>query len=406
MGLSHEMKAILSSPQRKIMVSLPVRMDDGSLKIFQGFRVQHNNLAGPYKGGIRYHQQVDMEEVLALSAWMTLKCAVVGLPLGGGKGGIIVDPKQLSASELERLTRKYVELIAPVVGPDFDVPAPDVNTNAQIMDWFSDEYSKIRGQDMPGVVTGKSLGKGGSKGRNEATGRGGVYILEEFVQEHGLDRSKTKVIIQGFGNAGGVAAKLIASLGYEIIGVSDSAGGLICSHGIDPDGLMSCKIEKKSVVHCGVHVENLQGIEGATCRQVSNEELLEQECDVLVLAALENQLRADNAGQVKAKLILELANGPVTPEADEILKKNGIISLPDILANAGGVTVSYFEMLQNRVGEEWSEEDVNKRLKETMITAWKEVKENFEKYKCTMREAAFITALKRLEGLAQRSGGF
>jgi glutamate dehydrogenase/leucine dehydrogenase len=387
MGLDENVKRILSVPQREVEVTLPVKMDDGSLKIFKGFRVQHNNAAGPYKGGIRYHQQVDMGEVKALSAWMTIKCSVVGIPLGGGKGGIIVDPKQLSFGELERLTRAYVRAIEPVIGPETDVPAPDVNTNSQIMDWFADEYSKIRGKDLRGVVTGKSLEAGGSKGRNNATAQGGVYVLEEYAKTVSLNPKETKVIIQGFGNAGGVVAKLLSKAGYEIVGVSDSQGGIFCDQELNVDELTSCKIEKKSVVNCG----------GAECKRVSNEELLEQECDILVLAALENQVSAKNAGNIKAKVILELANGPVMPEADEILDKKGIIAIPDILANAGGVTVSYFEMLQNADGKYWSEEEVNPKLRDIMVAAWKEVSANSKKYNCNLRDAAFITSLSRLE---------
>ncbi|MDA1060335.1 MAG: Glu/Leu/Phe/Val dehydrogenase [bacterium] len=403
-NLDDEIKLILSNPQRRVRVSIPIRMDDGSLKIFQGFRVQHNNAMGPYKGGFRYHPQVDMEEVKALSAWMTMKCAVVGIPLGGGKGGVMVDPKQLSESELERLTRGYVRMLEPVLGPEMDVPAPDVNTDSKMMDWFADEYSKLKGKDMRGVVTGKTIEAGGSKGRSEATAQGGVFVLEEYIKDKGLNPKDTKVVIQGFGNAGGVAAKLLAAMDFEIVGVSDSQGGLVCSHGIDPAGLMTCKIEKNSVKNCGIHVEELQGIEGATCRVVTNEELLEQECDILVLAALENQITIDNADQIKAKVILELANGPITPEADEILNKNGITVLPDILANAGGVTVSYFEMLQNHDDKYWSEEEVAEKLKKTMVDAWKAVFENSQKYKCSLRNAAFVTALIRLEEKIKEKG--
>lgn len=397
MNLNPEVKTILSMPQREVEVNIPVRMDDGTMKVFKGFRVQHNNYIGPYKGGFRYHPQVDLGEVKALSAWMTIKCSVVGIPLGGAKGGVIVDPKLLSMGELERLTRKYAELIEPVVGPERDVPAPDVNTNSMMMDWFADEYSKIQGKDMRGVVTGKSIAAGGSKGRDNATAQGGVYILDNYVQENAMEPAKTKVIIQGFGNAGGVAAKLLAMQGYEIVGASDSQGGIVCSHGIDTDGLLACKVEHQSVVNCGVNASELKGMDGSTCAKVSNEELLEADCDILVLAALENQVTKDNAHKIKAKVVLELANGPTTPEADEILKERGVIVVPDILANAGGVTVSYFEMLQNASGEYWTEEDVNSKLKEIMVKAWKDVKTNQEKYGCTMREAAFITSISRLD---------
>lgn len=397
MNLNPDIQAIFSNPQRIVEVSLPVKMDNGKLEIFKGFRVQHNNAAGPYKGGFRYHPQVDMGEVKALSTWMTIKCAVVELPLGGAKGGVIVDPKKLSEGELERLTRQYVRMVEPVVGPDRDVPAPDVNTNSKMMDWFADEYSKIKGKDVRGVVTGKSLEAGGSKGRNEATAQGGTYVLEEFAKENNLEPSEIKVVIQGFGNAGGVACKLLAEAGYQVVGVSDSQGGIFCSHSIDPTGLLACKVEKNSVVNCGVHASELHGMDGSTCKKVSNEELLEVECDILILAALENQITEKNADKIKAKLIIELANGPVTPEADEMLKKRGIPVIPDILANAGGVTVSYFEMLQNAENKYWSEEEVKEKLKKIMTKAWKRVNTNAKQYNCTLREAAFISALARVE---------
>ena len=316
MGLNGDVQSIISSPQRIVTVNLPVKMDDGVLKIFTGFRVQHNNVRGPYKGGFRYHQQVDMEEVKALAAWMTFKCAVVGIPLGGAKGGVIVNPKELSEGELERLTRKYAELVEPVVGPTRDVPAPDVNTNSKIMDWFADEFSKIRGEDLKGVVTGKSLESGGSKGRANATAQGGFYVLNEYVKKSGLKPEETNVVIQGFGNAGGVAAKLLAEGGYHVVGVSDSQGGISCNHGIDPSGLLSCKVEKSSVKNCGLDMSKINGMEGASCKVVSNEALLEEECDVLFLAALENQIHKGNAHNIKAKIVFELANGPITPEAD------------------------------------------------------------------------------------------
>lgn len=394
MGLAPEIKSVMSVPQREIEVSLPVRMDDGSLRIFTGFRVQHNNACGPYKGGFRYHQQVDKGEVKALSAWMTLKCSVVGIPLGGSKGGVIVDPKLLSEGELERLTRKFVQLIAPNVGPTIDVPAPDVNTTPKMMDWFADEYAKIQGKDLngdgfalKGVVTGKTLAAGGSKGRGEATAQGGCYVLHEYAQSIGMEPSKTRVVIQGYGNAGGIAARLLAADGYIITGTSDSQGGVLSDKALDLPALTACKTEKKSVVHF-----TSDGV-----KLVSNEELLEADCDILVLAALENQVTVANADKIKAKMILELANGPVTPEADEILAKRGIIVIPDILANAGGVTVSYFEMLQNADNKYWEEDEVKAKLKDIMVKAWQEVKANADKFKCTFREAAFITALARIE---------
>ncbi len=392
MSLDKEMKSYLSTHKRIVEVSIPVRMDDGSLRFFEGFRVQHNNSCGPYKGGFRYHQQVDMGEVKALAAWMTIKCSVVGIPLGGGKGGVIVDPKLLSEGEKERLTRAYARAIADVVGPDRDVPAPDVNTNAQMMDWFADEYSKYCGSDQRGVVTGKSIAAGGSKGRNNATAQGGIYILDEYVKKHQLEAAKTRVIIQGFGNAGGIAADLLAAQGYKIVGASDSKGGIYNENGIDNAKLATCKAEKGSVV------------EFEDAQKMSNEELLEKDCDILVLAALENQVHSGNAANVKAKLILELANGPTTPEADEILASRGVIVVPDILANAGGVTVSYFEMLQNAAGNYWSEEEVNMKLKEIMVKAFAEVLANAEKYGCDLRVAAYVTSLDRVAKKVHENG--
>lgn len=397
MDLSKEFEMLISSPQRIIEVNIPVKMDDGGLKIFKGFRVQHNNTMGPYKGGIRYHQDVDMEEVKALAFWMTIKCSVMGLALGGAKGGIVVDPKGLSKGEIERLTRGYVRLIANDIGPTFDVPAPDVNTNPEIMSLIYDEYSKIAGKDSPGVVTGKPVDNHGSRGRSTATAQGGVFVLHELVKERGLQPEETRVVIQGFGNAGGVVAKLLAAAGYKIVGASDSQGGIICNYGIDPNSLLECKVEKKTVKECGLHVTELHGMSGASCAKVSNEELLEQECDILVLAALESQVTAVNASKIKAKFILELANGPVDPAADEILQKSGVTVIPDILANAGGVTVSYFEMLQNAEGVSWSEEEVFEKLKEKMVRAFIEVRETAEKYTCTLREAAYIKAISRIE---------
>lgn len=395
MNLSPEIQTLMSHPQRIVEVSIPVRMDDGTLRIFQGFRVQHSNYCGPYKGGIRYHQQVDMGEVQALSAWMSIKCSVVGIPLGGGKGGIVVNPKELSVGELERLTRGYVRAIADVVGPTKDVPAPDVNTTPQIMDWFADEYSKYVGHDARGVVTGKTLEHGGSKGRNIATAQGGVYVLDEVAKAQNLEPAKTRVIIQGFGNAGGVMAQLLAKKGYQITGASDSQGGLIFEQGTDPDKLLACKAEKTTVTNCDVDFGG---------RKVTNEELLETDCEILILAALENQVNEKNAPNIKAKIILELANGPTTPEADEILAKRGVMVVPDILANAGGVTVSWFEMLQNADNNYWTEEEALTKLLPIMVDAWTSVKGNADKYGCTLREAAYVTALARIEAKIKEKG--
>ncbi len=405
MKLDPNVKEVLSNPNRIIEVSLPVKMDNGKIRVFRGFRVQHNDAAGPYKGGIRYHPQVDMEEVKALATLMTFKCAVVGLPLGGGKGGVIVDPKSLSLPELERLTRKYAQSIALFIGPEVDVPAPDVNTDAQIMAWIADEYSKVTGKNALGVVTGKPLPVGGSLGREKATARGGYYVLSEIVKEKNIKPQETSVVIQGFGNAGANAARILDEEGYKIIAASDSKGGIYCKDGIHAIKAIQCKTEKGSIHECTIggavdyHVSK-----GATCQRVSNDELLEIECDILILSALENQVTAQNAGKIKAKMILELANGPVNPEADEILEKRGIMIVPDILANAGGVTVSYFELVQNQMNYYWPKDEIQQRLRVIMVNGWTKVRETAVQYKCTLRMAAFITALSRLSELMKLRG--
>lgn len=404
MELDRDIEMILSNPTRVIEVSIPIKMDTGEIRVFQGYRVQHNDAAGPFKGGIRFHPDVDMSEVKALATWMTIKCSVVGIPLGGAKGGIILDPHKLSQRELESLTRKYVQLIGPFFGPDIDVPAPDVYTTPQIMAWFADEFSSIKGHNELGVVTGKPVEFGGSEGRNEATSQGGTYVLQEFMNKIGKKPEEMTVIIQGFGNAGSNAAKIMSKDGYKIVGVSDSQGGLICEQVINPDELMTCKIEKGTVKECGLIASELHGRQGEACRKVTNEELLETECDILVLSALENQVTKDNAAKIKAKYILELANGPVSPEADKILESRGIVVIPDILANAGGVTVSYFEQVQNKMNYYWTADEVSQRLKDIMIKAWQRVSGNAEKHKCSLRQGAFITAMSRLEKIIKIRG--
>ena len=406
MKLDLNAKQILSNPNRIIEVSIPVKMDNGAIKVFRGFRVQHCNLPGPYKGGIRYHPNVDMEEVKALATLMTFKCSVVGLPLGGGKGGIIVDPKELSAGELERLTRKYTDQIAPFIGPELDVPAPDVNTDGQIMAWIADEYSKVTGTNRVGVVTGKPLSYGGSLGRDKATARGGYFVLEQVMAKMKMLPKNTTVVIQGFGNAGGNAARILDEEGFKVIAVSDSQGGIFCKDGIHAIKAIQCKMEKGSVHACTVahgdvdyHVSK-----GATCKRITNDELLEIPCDVLILSALENQVTEKNAANIHAKMILELANGPVNAEADDILEKRGIMVIPDILANAGGVTVSYFELVQNQMNYYWPSEEVQDRLKVIMVASWQRVSEAQKKYKVTLRMAAFITALSRLEEILKVRG--
>jgi len=391
MKLDEELYAVLKEPMRIVEVHIPVRMDDGTLRMFTGYRSQHNNFAGPFKGGIRYHQQVDLGEVKALSAWMTLKCGVVGIPMGGGKGGIIVNPKELSEGELERLSRGYARLIAPVIGDQVDVPAPDVNTTGQIMSWIKDEYSKFVGKETPGVITGKPLEDGGSEGRSTATAQGGIYVLDKLAEEKGIDPATATVVIQGFGNAGHFMAQMLAAKGYKVKGLADSRGCVLSEAGLDPDKVMEVKKAEGSVVN----IAGKEGFEGV--EKCADVEFVETECDILVLAALENQVTAENAHDIKAKYIIELANGPVTPEADDILEERGILVVPDILANAGGVTVSYFEWYQNVNDERWTAEKVDEKLTKIMHESFARVSENKEKYSCSMRVAAFVTAMQRLE---------
>ena len=389
MGLNPGVRELISRHERILEVSVPVKMDNGQWKVFTGYRCQHNSIRGPYKGGIRFHPNVDLGEVKALSAWMTMKCAVVGIPLGGGKGGIIVDPKGLSARELEAMTREYTRAITPFIGPEMDVPAPDVYTNGQIMGWIADEYSKIQGKNVLGVVTGKYLANGGSQGRDTATSQGGVYVLEEYLRENGMGGSGMTVAIQGFGNAGSFMAKLLAEKGLKVVAVSDSKSGLYAPEGLNVPMVMTGKAERGSVAQC------LEA--GANSQVITNEQLLTLPVDILVLSALENQVHKDNAQAIQAKVILELANGPVTPEADDILKAKAVPVIPDILANAGGVTVSYFELVQNQMNYYWSAEEVQEKLKPIMVSAWQAISANAKQFNCTFREAAFISALRRIE---------
>ncbi|MCD4704878.1 Glu/Leu/Phe/Val dehydrogenase [bacterium] len=368
----------LSSPDRFIQVSIPIRMDSGELKIFTGYRVQYDNSRGPYKGGIRFHPDTDLSEVKALAFWMTIKCSVVGIPLGGGKGGITVNPKELSKAELERLSRGFIQKIKPIIGPNQDIPAPDVYTTPEIMSWMADEFGN------KATFTGKPIEKGGSEGRGNATAQGAFYILEKAMAKLEINKD-IKIAIQGFGNAGAVFAKLVKEAGYQVVAVSDSKGGIFDNDGLDIAAIESHKKETGSV-------QNFAGAENIT-----NEKLLELPVDVLALAALENQITKDNAKQVKAKLIIELANGPLTPEADEILKDKEVVVCPDVLTNAGGVTVSYFEWQQNLADEHWTEEDVNSKMKEIMEKAFDEVWETAEKYQVILRTAGFIKAIERIE---------
>ena len=384
MSLDGDTHELLRHPKRVLTVSIPVRMDDGSLKVFTGFRSQHNDARGPHKGGIRYHWDVTLDEVKALSFWMTMKCSVVGIPLGGGKGGVIINPKELSEGELERLSRGYIQKIYKYIGLTQDVPAPDVYTNPKIMGWMMDEFEKLTGEKHPGVITGKPLSLGGSQGRGSATAQGGVYVLREAAKKLHMNPSETKVAIQGFGNAGSFMAKLLSADGFKIVAVSDSRGGIVNMDGLDVEAVAAHKAGTRAVA----------GFTGA--QDISNDEILELDVDILVPAALENVITESNAGNVKAKLIVELANGPTTPGGDEILNSNGVVVCPDILSNAGGVTVSYFEQVQNSFNYYWTEEEVLAKLEPLMIDAFNRVWENKEKYNTDMRTAAFVSSIERV----------
>jgi len=375
----------LKHPKRELHINIPVRMDDGSMKIFQGYRVQYNDALGPCKGGIRYHPDETIDTVRALSAWMTWKTSLLGLPLGGGKGGVICNPKELSIGEQERLCRGYIDMVWENIGPEKDVPAPDVYTTPQMMAWMMDEYSKLTGSNNFGCITGKPLCVGGSCGRSDATARGGMYTLREAAKEFNIDLKKATIAIQGYGNAGSYAHSLAEELfGSKVVAVSDSKGGSYNANGIDADVAARAKAETSTVAN----------IPGA--KKISNEDLLELDVDILIAAALENVITKDNAGNIKAKIVVELANGPTTPEADEILYKNKIHVIPDFLANAGGVTVSYFEMVQNIMRYCWSFDEVYQKLDERMTMAYKGVLAASKQYGINMRQAAYTVAVARV----------
>ncbi len=394
LNLDEGMKQILSHPKRELTVHFPVRMDDGTYRVFTGYRVQHSLTMGPAKGGIRYHPDVTLDEVKALAMWMTWKCATVGIPYGGGKGGVVVDPKQLSLAEIERLTRRFAAEIAVIIGPEVDIPAPDVNTNSQTMAWIMDTISMMRGYPIPGLITGKPIGVGGSLGRNEATARGLQYVVREAVKARGMNLHGARVAIQGFGNAGSIAARLMVEDGATVIAVSDSRGGIYSSRGIDPNSALRYKQEHGT----------LEGFPGVD--RITNEELLELECDILIPAALESVITAENADRIKAKMIAEAANGPTTPEADRILYDRGIMVLPDILANAGGVTVSYFEWAQNIQGYYWAEEEVNQKLERVMKKAFHDVFETADNNRVDMRTGAYMLAISRVAAVTRLRGIF
>ena len=385
MNLDDATHAILRRPRRELHVSLHVWMDDGSVRVFEGFRVQYNDARGPTKGGIRFHPDETIDTVRALAAWMTWKCALLDLPLGGAKGGVICNPKEMSKGELERLSRAYIRGIWKYIGPEDDVPAPDVYTDPQVMAWMADEYSLLAGKSQFGVVTGKPISIGGSAGRGDATARGGMYTIREAAEECSMTLENATFAVQGYGNAGSFAAKLARSLfGSRIVAVSDSRGGIYNENGLDPEAVHQHKRKTGSVVGF------------PNTKPVSNEELLELEVDVLCPSALENVITESNAANVKCKILGELANGPTTPRADEILHKNGVHVLPDFLCNAGGVTVSYFEMVQNRSIFYWTEEEVHERLDKRMTQAYHSVLRAARNHKINMRQAAYVVAVERV----------
>lgn len=391
----------LKHPKAILEVSVPVRMDDGSLRIFTGYRVRHDDTRGPTKGGIRFHPNVSLDEVKALAFWMTCKCALVGIPFGGAKGGVIVNPKELSPLEIERLSRGFIEQIADFIGPDTDIPAPDVYTNAMIMGWMADEYSIIRRRHTPEVITGKPIELGGSLGREDATGRGAYYCIKELEKKMGWRPGEILVAVQGFGNGGQEVAKLLHEEGYRVVAASDSRGGIYRPDGFDVPSLIQFKNRTRELkaVYC----------KGALCEAVeaetiTNEQLLELDVDILIPAALENQITEENASRVKAPVIVEIANGPTTPGGDEILKSKGTLVVPDILANAGGVTVSYFEWVQNKAGYYWALQEVHSRLREIMSREFNAVYDLAEEYNIPIRQAAYAHALERLGHAIEAKG--
>ncbi|MEM2128529.1 MAG: Glu/Leu/Phe/Val dehydrogenase [Candidatus Methanomethyliaceae archaeon] len=384
MNLDPNIHEVLKYPKRVLCVYVPVKMDNGKIKVFTGFRSQHNDALGPFKGGIRYHPNVTMEEVMALSIWMTWKCAVAGLPYGGAKGGVVCNPKEMSVGEIERLSRGYFRAISSIVGPEMDIPAGDVNTSGREMAWFMDEYSKVKGYNVPGTVTGKPVIIGGSEGRVEATGMGVAISGREAAKKLGIELKKATVVVQGFGNVGYYSAYFMEKLGCKIVGISDSRGGIYSNKGLSVEQVRRFKEKTGSVV----------GYPDA--EDMTNEQLIEQECDILIPAALENQITEKNADKIKARLILEGANGPTTPEADEILFKRGVVVVPDVLANSGGVSTSYFEWVQNLQNYYWSREEVIEKLDKLLVKAFNNVYETYKKYGTDMRMAAYICAINRV----------
>lgn len=398
LNLTEDDYVALKYPERELKVAVPVEMDDGSLKVFEGYRVQHSSARGPCKGGLRYHEDVDMDEVKALAAWMTFKCAVVNIPYGGGKGGVKVTPQELSKSELRRLTRRFTAMILPIIGPEKDIPAPDVNTNAEVMSWIMDTYSMLSGYTIPGVVTGKPLELGGSAGRKEATGRGVTLSTVQLMKKLGRPMEGARVAIQGMGNVGGVAAKLLHELGCKIVAVSDVSGGIFNNDGLNIPSIFEY-LNKE-------HGTTLENYTEDGLKRINNHELLTCDCEILVPAALENQITEDVAKELKATIVVEGANGPTSADGDKILAQRGINVVPDILANAGGVVVSYFEWVQNIQSITWDEDAINKYLTRTMDTAFEEVWETAKSKETSMRMAAYMVAIGRIVSARNLRGVF
>jgi glutamate dehydrogenase len=383
LGYSEQVYDLLKEPMRILSVRIPIRMDDGKTKVFTGYRTQHNDAVGPTKGGVRFHPMVTEDEVKALSIWMSLKCGIVDLPYGGGKGGIICDPREMSFRELENLSRGYVRAISQIVGPSKDIPAPDVMTNSQIMAWMMDEYSRIREFDSPGFITGKPLVLGGSHGRETATAKGVTIVIEEALRRKGVELKGARVVIQGFGNAGSFLSKFMSDAGAKVIGISDAYGALYNKDGLDIDYLLDRR-------------DSFGTVTKLFKETISNKELLELDCDILVPAAIENQITAENAHNIKAKIVVEAANGPTTFEGTKILTERGILLVPDVLASAGGVTVSYFEWVQNNQGFYWTEEEVESRLRNVMIKGFENVYNTSQSRKVDMRLAAYMVGVRKL----------
>lgn len=379
---------ILKQPKRILIVNIPVRMDSGKIQVFKGYRVQYNDILGPFKGGIRFHPDVNLSEVKALAAWMTWKCSVVGIPFGGGKGGVVVDVKKLSQGELERLSRGYIQALRDFIGPQRDIPAPDVYTDPQIMAWMMDEFSRMHGYNIPAVVTGKPINVGGTRGRTFSTSQGGVYVFEKMIEKLKMDPQKISIAIQGFGNVGYFVADILCALGYNVVAVSDSKGGILLN---DPE---QKSLNAREVLK--YKEENGSVVGYPKTKDISNEELLALEVDVLIPAAMESVITEENVGDIKSKLIIEMANGPVTPEADRILESRGVLVVPDILSNAGGVIVSYFEWVQNLQNYYWSEKENISRLKNIIEEAFEEVWNKKEALGCSMRLAAYALAVDRV----------